>query len=288
MATHSTDYSSYQPFFEFIQHSLFAPIQGKDLMWGLIQPVYPYCIYATPALSGLLEQDLQVRLKPGVYINSRESSHLIWKIVFYSFVLQKLYGFSMNDSIGIVARIGDMETELTRYFRFEIDTSYLEVTVEGQLPHLKIEDISEYDAKGTLFDYLEQALPLKIFSITGFASVRVIKDTTHSILEEIRAAIINQTTDSIVETTKMVLKMLKSLVQNGTIQFGLLPILKLNGKLINFDLARQLSIVLNTSYAQSISNQEILNQLEKFNKDPKLVIVDKRSGEDKRFVTGYF
>lgn len=37
--THIAEYSSYKPFFEFIQHSLFAPIQGKDLMWGLIQPV---------------------------------------------------------------------------------------------------------------------------------------------------------------------------------------------------------------------------------------------------------
>jgi hypothetical protein len=285
---HITDYSSYRPFFEFIQHSSFAPIQGKDLMWGLIQPVYPYCIYGTPALSGLLEQDLQVRLKPGVYINSQESSQLIWKIVFYSFVLQKLYDYSMNDSVGIVTRIGDMDTELTRYFRFEIDTSYLEVTVAEQLPQLKIEEIFEYDAKGILFDYLGEALPLEIFSVTGFASVKVIKDTTHSILEEIRAAIINQTTDSIVETTKMVLKMLKSLVQSGTIRFGLLPILKLNGKLINFDVARQLSIVLNTSYAQTISNQEILNQLEKFNKDPKLVIVDKRSVADNNLLRGVF
>ncbi len=285
---HSEDYSSYQPFYEFIQHSLFGPIQGKDLMWGLIQPVYPYCIYSTQALSGLLEQDLQVRLKPGVYINSKGSSHLVWKILFYSFVLQKMYGFSMNNSVGMVARIGDIETELTKYFRFEIDTSYLEVTIEGQLPHLKIEDISDHDAKGTLFDYLEEALPLEIFTVTGFASVRVIKDTTHSILEDIRAAIIHQTTDSIVETTKMVLKMLKSLVQNGAIRFGLLPFLKLNGKLINFDLARQLSIVLNTSYAQSISNQEILNQLEKFNKDPRLVIVDKRSGADNGLLKGIF
>jgi len=285
---HSEDHSSYHPFFEFIQKSFFAPIQGKDLMWGLIQPVYPYCIYATPALSGLLEQELQVRLKPGTYINSRESSHLIWKVVVYSFILQRLYGFSMNDGIGVVARIGDMETELTRYFRFEIDTSYLEVTVGGQLPHLRIEDISEYDAKGILFDYLEQALPLEKFSITGFASVSVVKDTTDSILEEIRAAIIHQTTDSIVGTTKTVLKMLKSLVQNGTIRFGLLPILKLNGKLINFDHARQLSIVLNTSYAQSISNQEILNQLEKFNKDSKLVIVDKTTGTGKGLLQGVF
>ena len=282
----STDYSSNQPFFEFIQHSLFAPLQGEDLMWGLVQPVYPYCIYATPALSGLLEQDIQVRLKPGVYINSRENADLIWKIMFYSFVLQKLYGFTMNDNLGIVTRIDDRETGLTKYFKIEIDTSYLEATIEGQLPHLKIEDISEYDAKGTLFEYLEQVLPFKMFSITGFVSVRGIKDTTYSILEEIRAAIIHQTTDSIVETTAMVLKMLQSLVQNRTIQFGLLPILKLNGKLINFDHARQLSITLNTSYAQGISNQEILKWLGQFHNEPKMVIVDKKSGADNGLLKG--
>ena len=284
----SADYSSYQRLFDFIQQNLLAPVQGKDLMWGVIQPIYPYCIHATAALSGLLEQDLQVRLKPGVYVNCRSNSHLVRKIVFYSFVLQKLYGFTMNNNIGMVARIGNPETEVTQYFRFEIDTSYLEIRIEGQLPHLKIEDIFERDAKGTLFDYLEEALPFKIFSITGFASVRVIKDTTHSILEEIRAAITYQTTDSIVDTTKMVLKMLKSLVQNGAIQFGLLPFLKLNGKLINFDLAGELSIVLNTSYAKGISNEEILNQMEIFNKHPRLLIIERKSGANNSLLQGVF
>lgn len=286
--TNSKDISGYQSLFEFIQHSLFAPVHGKDLMWGLVQPVYPYCIHATPALSGLLAQDLQVRIKPGVYVDGGESYQVIWRMLFYSFILHKLYGFSVEKTVGIVARIGDPETELMKYFRFEIDTSYLEVTVQGQLPALKIEDVSAHHAQGTLFDYLHEILPENRFIVTGFASVKVIKDTTHSVLEDIRAAIINQTADSIVETTKQVLKMLKSLVQNGAIQFGLLPFLKLNGKLINFDLARQLSIVLNTSYAQNLSGEEILSRLEQFHNDPMMIIANKKSGAENSLVQGVF
>ena len=284
----SRNLSSYQPLFEFTQYFLFAPFQAVDSLWGLVQPVSPYCIYSTPALSKLLDQHLQIRLKPGLYVDGRQNDHLIWGVLFYSFILQNLYGFSIERSVALVARHHDVETGLIKYFRLELDTRYMEVTVEGQLPHLTIEEISAHDAKGTLFDYLLQTLPLNIFHMKGFASVMGKEDTTHYVLEEIRSAIMHQTTDAIVETTKRVLDMLKSIVQNNTIQFGLLPFLQLNGKLVSFDLFRHLSILLNAAYEQGVSKDEIMAYLEQFHNDPRMIIVNKASSAESTFLKGIF
>jgi hypothetical protein len=198
----------------------------KELFWALTTPTRSKIIFSTDAFSGLVSE--QTKLKKSERLTDKDFKQLQLNFV-YRLILQRLYNFPAEVNSDAVYALPDAKTKLTKYYSVHIDSRFIDITHSQPLPELSPEVIEPFIYEGADTALLKDILPLDMFTLQGFSIITMEDVTADHSIETIRQALINAGHNDLY---KDVIKALQTLSGNAAINFGLLPFLRVNGRLI--------------------------------------------------------
>lgn len=216
-------------------YSMVSPVieDEEKHRWALCLPLKPLVFYGTNAYFNLVSDVATGVLRKSIATKSPEELKRSRHEFIYSLILEKLYNIPSFFSRDIVHSLEDEETGLTKYFKLNLDVRFIDIYATRAFPELKAEElrIGTYDHSEALA-FFEKRLPLDLFRFEGFSSTTITDVTAEYALENIKSIILNRSTFEEENYYKSVIASLKALAGSTDIEFGLLPVLKVNNKLI--------------------------------------------------------
>jgi hypothetical protein len=219
--------SNYTDVLELIYTVLSPTIEDeKKLFWALATPTRSKIVFSTDAFSNLLKE--QAKRKKTERITDKDFKQLQLDFA-YRLILQRLYNFPEALNKDSVYALIDSKTKLTKYYKVHADTRFIDIIASKPLPEISPEIIEPFIYDGADTALLKNIIPLDNFKMEGFSIITMEDVTAEHAIETIRLALINAGHNDLY---KDVISALQTLAGNATIKFGLLPFLRINGKLI--------------------------------------------------------
>jgi hypothetical protein len=275
-----SDAARYKTILELVYAVLSPPMADEaDFYWGLAMPVPGDVVYGTDAFQqfiGAYNTDPKTITNQGSEAFTKRVKEYIYRLI-----LAKVYHMSSQVNGSNVYTKSDTANGLEQYYNINLDTTYVAIKTKGPLPKLKPELIELFLQEATGAEVLEEALPLSLFRFEGFAIITVNDVTEKQSIENIRLALGNDATD---QTTlfEQVTHSLQTLTGNNNIEFGLLPLIKVNGKFV-YDTEECYNSVLVKAYAQQNVSERIYNTLtENYIKNPRSTFYNEITGNNVR------
>jgi hypothetical protein len=275
---------NYVPIFDLI-YSALTPllINESNQLWAIGKPVCPCFYCGTTAFYQELMDSHTKQLKSDLRLPTVNQMKRSMLTTFYNLVLERFYNFNFTVADFTVRSIMEAETKLLKYYRLNVDSRFLNITFDGELPELKLQNIKEHVWNaGNSLQILESLLPKEKFKIQGFSVVNLVDVTGEYALETVKNIIIKHhkcQTGSHHEDVEMALK---TLVGCADVEFSLVPFLQLNGKLVmnhetGFD-----SIVARLVKSDPEKAELYEQRLNSYIQNPKRVIFPEITQKDQR------
>ncbi len=204
-----------------------AIVNEQEYLWALGTPVPNKVFYSTDAFRDFAITDLASKTKTSAATDAEllKQQHLDY---IYRLILKRLYNFTSALNSDIYYTRLNAGTGLYRYYKIHADTTFIDIEVKGSLPELTFEHIEPYLHNEAGAEALMEVLPLSLFKFKGFAVITLNDVTARHAIDEIRDVIISHNTNDD-HLYEQVIQLLKTLTEDPAIEFGLMPLLKLNG-----------------------------------------------------------
>lgn len=222
----------YEEILELIHITLSAPIMDEhEEFWALAIPFKPQLFFGTSALYDFLqtpEGQVNTNMLDQQGLEEKKLSRLN---TIYGLALQKLYGLPAGDQNHIIHHFRDEATGLNKYFRLDFDARFVDIRYEGELPEISFESLHlADDSRYGALDVLQRFLPLDQMYFSGFSMIRIKDVTQQYIIEHIKDIIVNLSPGQMVYND--ITAGLKELMGNNFLDVSLMPVIKVNGKLV--------------------------------------------------------
>ncbi len=230
----SNDSKKYATLFELIHTSL-SPIINDETQqyWAIATPLSGLFHFGTDAFYGVFMEPSQCSLKSDLSLPSQKEMDKNMLATFYNLIMERFYGFSLNSEQYAIHSITDPETHLLKYYRLDIDARFLDITTSSKLPEYNLKDVKDYikDERNTL-RMLTKLIPPSMFSIEGISIISLTDVTAEYALETVKNIIIQHNESQKGEHSAEIATALQTLVGTDQVDFGMLPYIKLNKKLM--------------------------------------------------------
>lgn len=264
----------YKMLFELIYTAL-SPIinDEQEHFWAISTPLTPCFHYGTNAFYNVLMEPSTCTLKADLSLPSSAEMQKNFLSAFYNLILQRFYNFSLTPSQFTVNSIVDPVTGLPKYYRLNVDTRFMEITANQEMPEYDLNIIKDYiqDENNTIA-ILTKLIPPEIFTIEGISVVTLTDVTGEYALESIKNIIIEHHESKNVNHGEEISTALKTLVESDHIEFGMLPYLKLNNKLLINEKSGFQSILIKLADEEGWEDQDELNLIEDYLSNPRTLI----------------
>lgn len=264
----------YNTLFELIYTAL-SPIinDEKEHFWALSTPMMPCFHYGTNAFYNVLLEPSTCTLKADLTLPSNSEMRKNLLSAFYNMVLHRFYNFSLTASEFTVNSIVDPETKLLKYYRLNVDTRFLTITANVELPEYDLNIVKDYiqDENNTL-DILTKLIPPEIFTIEGISIVTLTDVTGEYALESIKNVMIDHHESKNVNYGKEIGNSLKALAGSDHLEFGMLPYLKLNNKLLINEKSGFQSILIKLAEEAGWKDDQEFDLIQDYLKQPRTLI----------------
>jgi hypothetical protein len=242
----------------------------KKVLWGISVPVTPAIFYGSdPLYEFMLEVGTQ-QFNPELFCEP-ETLHRQKCEMLYSFLLNKFYNFNFNKKEEIIRPVFDKESGLRKYYRINIDTRFVKITAEKPLPELNLETLQVHLNEEAGLETLERILPISLFRFTGFSIITITDVTTEYALEAIKDVLVNGNAKANEEGYAPVVQSLKAIAGSNDLEFNLLPLFRVNNRLVEDIDAYCHSIIFSLGKQQGIMKNFFLPLIEKFVANPHLI-----------------
>jgi len=262
----------YRELFELIRVTLAAPLTDEhEDLWALSIPFTPRLFFGTEALYNFL-QDRDGTVKRNIVedtgIEHKEQTRLTF---IYSMILSRFYGFNTNTPNGMIHHIRDEATGLNKYYQLSFDTRFMEVSFDGVLPEISFENIRlGEEGKQNALETLQQFLPLEKFRFSGFSIISIKDITTQHVIEHIKDIIVNLAPGQMVYDD--ITAALKEILGNDSLDVGLMPVIKVNGKLVMNYFEGVSAHMQSTCSRYNMPMQSYLDSIQRYSADPQVVL----------------
>ena len=264
-------------------YSMVSPvIEDEDKhRWALAMPLKPVIFYSTNAYANLVSDIATGNLRKSITTKSPEEIRKQRLEFTYSLILEKLYNIPSFFSRDVVHSLEDDETGLTKYFKLNLDVRFIEIYATRAFPELKAEELrlGTYDHSEALA-FFEKRLPLDLFRFEGFGITTITDVTADHALEKIKNIILNR---SLVEEESYynnVIQSLKALAGSSDIEFGLLPVLKVNNKLVFNDTECVNSKLMSAAKEKGMGEMTYMSLADEYFKNPKQIFFREITADD--------
>ncbi len=256
-----------------------APLISDEthLLWALSTPVPHRIFYCTDAFAAFFSTTSLKEVKES-FINDKEKFKRYRYEHIYSLILKKFYNLNALTKEDIIYSYVNPQTGLHRYYKIEADTSFIDIVLKGELPELDLSVIDRNLNQDNVYELLIELLPPDLFRFEGFSVLTFSDITTKYALDTIRAAIIDHTANQD-DQNNVVARSLKTLAGDCNVEFGLLPFLKVNGKIVFDDDHCSASILLQCGDKAEHFNEEFNALIRAFLEEPKPYFFGKLTGE---------
>jgi hypothetical protein len=266
---------------ELIYTSLLPLLNDENAsLWGLSTPLLPKIFYGTNGLYKLLQDKNTGKAKLSAIAfleNQKTGRHKIEDI--YCLLLEKLYNFHSGLANDMIFSFPNDETNLPKHYKVNIDARFIDVQVNGKLPDLDFEELQFHLNNNTAIVFLEESLPLSMFSFEGFSVVTLTDETESYAVEIIKDTILNHAAYSNDINYNRIVQALKTMCNSNAIDFGLMPMFRINGKLIfNTETSLNSPLIKNTIIQGT--EAVYLAEAEKYLEEPRMLIFKTITKED--------
>jgi hypothetical protein len=242
----------------------------KTTRWALSTPVTPQIFYGTDSMYEFMLAAGTQKINDNLLYDKETLRRQKCEKI-YSIILERFYHFKFNSTTEIVREIFDKEAQLQKYYRFNLDTRFIDITTTHPLPDLNLQDLQIHLHEDEGMEILQKVLPMKMFRFTGFAIITVTDVTTEYAIEKLRDILVNGHSKVDEESYGPVVGALKAIAGTSALEFGLLPILRVNDKLVeDFD-AYSHSILFSLGKRDGVMKNFFLPLVEKFLATPRMV-----------------
>lgn len=252
----------------------------KDHLWALCAPLTPLIFYGTDAIYSLLldEKTGQVKntiLETQVDIVQNKRPELL-----YTLILSKVFNFPQAFKTQLVKTIVDENSGLQKHFRLNFDMRFLNVYPKEKLRDLTMEKLQRIIHEPAPLQTLYKLLPITMFRFEGLSIVTLTDVTEHYAIEDIKNYLFNKSNCTTDEYYNGIILSLKTLVNCNEIEFGLLPILKVNDKLVFNSETCMHSQLITSARNHGIAETAYLTVADNYFRNPRLLYFKSITHED--------
>jgi hypothetical protein len=239
--------NEYADLLELMFTSVFPPLTDeRESAWALGVPVTPVIFYGTDPFYDKLRDPVTheskaCMMEKGQTVRKKMNLELV-----YSLILKQLYHFHFFQGTSVVRSLTDKETGLAHFFRLNLDLRFIEVVTKGELPPFDPQYLQSKPPLKEALAWLKEHLPLSAFRFEGISALTVTDITTEYVVASIKELIINPERYDKATHRHEVMHYLNVLAGSMDVRFGLLPLLKVNGKPV---------------YSDGVSNHSVLSEL---------------------------
>lgn len=252
----------------------------KDHLWALCAPITPIIFYGTDALYSLLQDEQTGMVKNSILETQFDIVHNKRPELLYTLILFRVFNFPQAFKTELIKTIVDENTGLQKYFRLNFDMRFLNVYPTEELPSLSSEQIQRILHEPAPLQTLFRLLPLNKFRFEGLSVVTLSDVTEHYAIEDIKDFIFNKGNCSTDDYFGGIVRSLKTLVNSSDVEFGLLPILKVNDKLVFNEDTCLHSKLITSARNHRIAETAYLTVAENYFRNPKLLFFKTITPED--------
>lgn len=261
----------FQEIFELIYITFSAPITDEnEIVWALAMPFTPNIFFGTNALYDFLEKqsaDLQDSMMNPEKKAEKELSRLS---MIYALIFKKLYGFSFATKGDMIHHIRDEESGQNKYYKVELDSRFVDIEFEGTLPDINFENRQMIeDTRFEALSTIQKFLPLDKFKFNGFSLINVKDITAEHVIEKIKDIIVNLTPGQFVYND--IANALKEIMGNTHLDVMLMPVLKVNDKLVTNCFEGLNSGMQDTCNKYGLPMRSYLDSVEQFIQNPQII-----------------
>jgi len=266
-----TDTTKYKELLDLLYIVLSTVVEDeKNVLWGLSVPVTPAIFYGSDPLYALMGEAAEQHLNPEI-MGDPKKFHEEKCAMLYSFLLDEFYDFNVNKKSEMIHQVLDKETSLIKYYRVNLDTRFVKVTAEKPLPDINFDILQLNLNEISGLETLMKLIPLDMFQFNGFSIITITDVTTEYAVEKIKDILVNGHGKADENSYQPVVQSLKSIAGSNELEFGLLPLFRVNNKLVEDIDAYCHSIIFSQGKQQGIMKTFFLPLVERFIANPKLI-----------------
>jgi hypothetical protein len=265
-------------------YSTLSPIveDENEHRWALCMPLMPVVFYSTNSYFKLVTDIATGNIRKSIAQKDPEELRRNNLQFIYALILEKCYNLPSFFNLQVVHSLKDKQTGFLRYYNLNLDTRFVEVSTKEALPELSIAALQagSHDTISIL-SMLEEKLPLDIFRFEGFVINTVSEVTAQYSIENIKNTILNRSAVDEDNCYSDVIHSLKTLAGTDDIEFGLLPAIKVNNKLIfNDGDCLKSSKLIEVSRKHGIAEMAYMSMAESYFNNPKVIFYREITPED--------
>ncbi|WP_316798266.1 GAF domain-containing protein [Pedobacter frigidisoli] len=262
------DLAKYKDTLELI-FTILTPLMDdeEDLFWALSTPIPDQIFFSTNAFYQFFkDHDPKNKVnKDGEPVEKKQLKFI------YNIILDRFYNFTSVLRNEIIYGHINEKTKLTQYYNIQTDTKFVDIQHKGKLPEINFEELSQYFQDNNELEYLITNLPLQNFHFEGFSIISITDVTLHHAIDGIRDALVNHNYQT--EAYTHVIQALKSLSGDGNLEFGLMPFLTVNNKLVFDNKEFSQSMLINSAKASNLEEEVFYSLVDKYKENPRAIFV---------------
>lgn len=247
----------------------------KEFFWAMSTPVPDKIFFSTDAFYNFYTNNAEVAHVEGF----EETDHIEKKQLqfIYQLILKRFYNFTSVFKDEKVLTYTDPVSHLNKYFSIHADTSFINIFVDGELPVLDFEKIGEQMHEGRELEILADILPLHHFRLEGFTILTLTDITMTRAIDNLRSVLVEHADER--AAYPLVIQSLKTLAGNAEIEFGIMPFLTLNDKLVFDSDDCKDSVLMDAASKAGIADEVMYALVEEYRKNPRPIIYTKITDE---------
>ncbi|HTD93862.1 MAG TPA: hypothetical protein VK644_08630 [Chitinophagaceae bacterium] len=277
--------ADYSALLQLIYTTLSPIIENEESQqWALSMPLKPIIFYGTNAYYNLVTNVKSGALRKSIASKDVAEIRKNQLEFTYSMVLEKAYNIPSFFNREVIHTLESEESGLEQYYKLTLDMRFIDIKPLRPLPPLDINALKAgHSDRSELIPILEELLPLDMFRFEGFGIANLTDVTSQYALEKIRNVILRHSSVNEERYHGNVIESLKALLGTKDIEFGLLPLIKVNDKLVfNNNLCLNSKLV-RASQEMGVAEQVYFSMAEEYFKNPKTVFYPQitKEGEQK-------
>lgn len=191
--------------------------RDRDLIAGFV-PFHNMPIFATQAF-------MELRYAPDSLAEETHSNFDVQKtMTAYAFILRNLYGADVEINHDYLIETLHPDTGLSRYYRVQMDTQFVEVEVIGAKPQLTEEQIQTLVADPADLALYEELLPPQLFRFKGLSLARAVDVTPSEAISRMKQDLLLQ--DALVSEERLdaIERRLRSVLGKKEVRLGVIAL----------------------------------------------------------------
>lgn len=248
--------------------------------WALCTPGVPSLFYSTNAFFNLITDKNAKGVINNALTKDNEELRKGHSEMAYSLILERFYNIPCFFNQEMIKQLDDKETGLAKYYKINPDTRFTDIVPLKPLPELDMTMFqSRQNNKDEILEKLREIIPLNMFRFEGFGITNAEDVTSAYALDTIKNMLLVHSNDE-TENYASITNALKTLIGSKDIEFGALPFLQINNKLVFKDNACTNSMLIKSTKDFLHMDTAYTALTDKYFKDPKIIYYNEISEED--------